>query len=99
MDPEIGSRIRDLCDSSAPTRRRAVASLRQSGATARHAVPALIDAMRDADEEVRVGAAVALVSIDKGVAHVAMSRLVEGTSSRDVSIRTAARAALRRLRQ
>ena len=98
MDPEIGSRIRDLCDSSAPTRRRAVASLRQSGATARHAVPALIDAM-DADEEVRVGAAVALVSIDKGVAHVAMSRLVEGTSSRDVSIRTAARAALRRLRQ
>ncbi len=99
MDPEIGSRIRELCDNSAPTRRRAVASLQRSGATARHAVPALIDAMRDVDEEVRVGAAVALVSIDKGVAHVAMPRLVEGTGSRDVSIRSAARDALRRLRQ
>ena len=99
MDPEIGSRIRELCDDSAVTRRRAVASLQESGATARHAVPALIDAMRDLDEEVRIGAAVALVAIDKGVAHVAMPRLVEGTSSRDGSIRTAAREALRRLRQ
>ncbi len=62
-------------------------------------MPALISAMRDEDEQVRVGAAVALVSIDKGVAQVAMSRLVEGTGSRDVALRTAARSALRRLKQ
>ena len=99
MGPEIGSRIRELCDTNALTRRRAVDSLRRSGATACHAVPALISAMRDEDEQVRVGAAVALVSIDKGVAQVAMSRLVEGTGSRDVALRTAARSALRRLRQ
>ncbi len=99
MDPEIGSRIRELCDRNAAIRRRAVAWLAQSGTTARHAVPALISAMRDEDEQVRVGAAVALVSIDKGVAQIAMPRLVEGTGSRDADLRTAARTALRRLRQ
>ncbi|MBT3267393.1 HEAT repeat domain-containing protein [Candidatus Poribacteria bacterium] len=99
MDPEIGSRIRELCDQNTLTRRRAVASLRQSGSTARHAVPALIDAMRDEDEVVRIGAAVALVSIDAGVAQIALPRLLEGSASRDVSLRTAARAALKRLRR
>ncbi|MAF10541.1 hypothetical protein CMK11_08815 [Candidatus Poribacteria bacterium] len=98
MDPEIGSRIRELCDQNTVTRRRAVASLRHFGSTARRAVSALIDAMRDEDEQVRIGAAVALVSIDEGVAQIAMPRLMEGSGSRDAGLRTAAKAALRRLR-
>jgi HEAT repeat protein len=71
-------------------RREAALKLASLGQSARKAIPALVMALKDEDEEVRIAAAEAIFLIDHRQAKVAVAVLIAGLKSKNESSRSAA---------
>ena len=77
--------------------RSAIASLETIGADARDAIPALIEATKDEDDETRVAAASVLASFGEREVALPVLRWALGSKSNDLSVRTMAQKALEKI--
>jgi HEAT repeat protein len=77
--------------------RSAIASLETIGADARDAIPALIEATKDEDDETRVAAASVLASFGEHEVALPVLRWALGSKSNDLSVRTMAQKALEKI--